>query len=226
MSEKNIYEMTWYEIPSDTPLYEVLQGVGFPDPMIILKHLNQPKKSGKAPDLSGIVSLLWMPFGDIREVVESLYSSASRNTEVRQYLIKHPEQALLLFKARQQLQKEPISVVVERNLNQWRTLLIEEGVWKNLMKETPLTIIEKIAKMFSDTDYLNMTLGEYYEKFGAEETFEKLSIKSLGDKIAEKERRERQMKELAEMLRSGAFRNFTGRHPFDDESDSHDKFTS
>lgn len=241
MCEKKINEMKWNEIPAETPVYEVLQSIGFPDPMIILKHLNKPHKSGKKTDLSGIVTLLWMPFGDIQEMLENLYNSATRNTEVRQYLLKHPNQALLLVKTYQQLQEEPLSVVAERNLNQWRTLLIEDGVWENLMKETPLTIIEKIMKMFTDTDYLNTTLGEYYEMFGAEEVFEKLSIKAIGDKFNAEEEKERQMKEFERELKAAGLGDFetmlkmamfrsrsdhSRRSPFSDSSENPDKFTS
>lgn len=235
MSEMKINEMKWNEIPDETPVYEVLQSIGFPDPMIILKHVNKNSKSGKKPDLSGIVTLFWMPISDIREMLEGLYKSAARNSEVRQYLIKHPNQAILLAKTYQQLQEEPLSVVAERNLNQWRTLLIEDGVWENLMKETPLTIIERIIKMFSDTDYLNMSLGEYYEKFGIEETFEKLSIKAIGDKFTAEEEKERQLKELEKELKAAGFGDFetmlkmamfggrpgqSSRSPFGDESES------
>lgn len=241
MSEMKINEMKWNEIPAETPVYEVLQSIGFPEPMIILKHLNKPHKSGKKPDLSGIVNLFWMPIGDIQELLEDLYKSATRNTEVRQYLINHPSQAILLAKTYKQLQEEPLSVVAERNLNQWRTLLIEDGVWENLMKETPLTIIERIMKMFSDTDYLNMSLGEYYEKFGAEEIFEKFSIKAIGDKFTAAEERERQMKQLEKELKAAGLGDFEtmlkmammsrhpgypGRSPFSDNSEDSDKFTS
>ena len=207
----DIATMKWNEIPDATPMYEVLQAIGFPEPMIILKHINKSgdsRKSGKKPDLSTIVSFLWTPKGDVQEIIETVYKTASRNSEIRKYLVKHPAQTLLLVQTYTQIQNEPISVVAERNLNEWRKLLIEEGVWNNLMQETPLTIIDKIMKMFTDTDYLNMPLSEYYEMFSAEEAFEKASIKAIGDKFVEKEEKERRMKELQAELEAAGLGDF------------------
>lgn len=202
MNEKNMTEMKWSEIPAETPMYEVLQSIGFPEPMIILKHLNKERKNGKKPDLSAFVSFLWMPKEDIQRMLEELYHTASQNTEVRQYLARHPEQALLLINTYKQINEEPLPVVAERNLNEWRKLLIEEGVWDTLMKETPLTLIERVMKMFTGTDYLNMTLGEYFANFEAEAVLEKVSIKAIGDKFVEAEEKERHMKEIRAAFKS------------------------
>ena len=207
MTEKKIAEMKWSEIPADIPMYEVLQSIGFPEPMVILKHLNKETKNGKKVDLSTIISFLWMPKGDIQEMLVSMYHKAYRNAEVHQYLLKHPAQALLLAKTYKQINEEPLSVVAERNLNEWRKLLIEDGVWDTLMNETPLTIIDKVMMMFTDTDYLNMTLGEYFARFEVEATLEKASIQAIGQKIVEAEEKERRMKELQAELKAAGFDN-------------------
>lgn len=208
MSEKNYAEMKWNEIPDETPMYEVLQYIGFPEPMIILKHLNKESKKGKKPDLSGIISFLWLPKGDIQELLEDLYHKATRNTEVRQYLVEHPEHAIMLIKTYKQIKEEPLAVVAERNLNEWRKLLIEEGMWDNLMKETPLTLIDRVMKMITETDYLNMTLGEYFANFEVEAALEGASIKAMADKLVEAEEKERRMKQLEAELKAAGFGSF------------------
>ena len=207
MNEKNIAEMKWNEIPADTPMYEILQSIGFPEPMVILKHLNKEPKSKKAkkPDLSTIITFLWMSKDDFHEVLESMYYSVAGNSMVRQYLTTHPAQALLLIKTIQQVKEEPLSVVAKRNMNEWRKLFIEEDMWHTLMSETPLTLIDKVMKMFTETDYLNMTLGEYFAKYEAEATLEKVSIKAIGDKIVEAEEEERRKKELEAQLKAAGF---------------------
>ena len=209
MSEKMLAEMKWNEIPSETPMYEILQAIGFPEPMIILKHLNKPQKKGKKHDLSSTVSFLWTTKEEIQNTLHDWYEFVSDNDSIRKYLTSHPKQALLLINTWKQFNEEPLSVVAERNLNQWRQLLIEEGVWESLMQETPLTLIERVMKMFTETDYLNMSLSEYWATYEVEGTLEKASLKAMADKFVEAEEKEQQMKKLRAELEAAGLGNLS-----------------
>lgn len=208
MSEKILAEMKWNEIPDATPMYEVLQAAGFPEPMVILKYMNKPSKGGKRPDLSSVLSFLWMTKGEIQEMIEGIYEFVSENKTVRKFLLEHPTQAIKLVKTMKQLQEEPVGVIASRNMNEWRQLFISEDLWDTLMTETPLTLADRVRKLFTETDYLNMPLGEYWTKFHATERLSEVSIKSFADEINAQQEHERKMKEFEAELKAAGLDGF------------------
>lgn len=199
---EQLANMKWTEIPGDTPMYRIMQAVGFPEPMIILKHLSKPTKNGKTPDLSKIVTFFWMSKEQIQETIDHIYDLAVHSESLRNYLMGHPALAMQLVKALKQVKEEPISTIVARNGNQWLLLLVDKDSWDEFMAETPLTLIQKVQSLITETDYLNMPLSEYWSKFEIGSTLEKGSIKTLADHYAELEAEEQRKKQMEAELKA------------------------
>ncbi len=209
MSENTLANTKWTKIPDETPMYEVLQAAGFPEPMIILKHLSKPNKTGKTPDLSKIISFFWMSKGEIQEMLEGVYYTVSHNDQVRKYLMTHPKHSLHLLQALNQIKEEPISTLAARNANDWIKLLIDDEAWQLLMNETPLTLATKVQKLFSDTDYMNMPLSEYWSSFDIGTTLEKASIGAVANHFVEAEAEEQRFKQLKAELEAAGLGELT-----------------
>ncbi len=199
---EQLANMKWNEIPGDTPMYRIMQAVGFPEPMIVLKHLSKPTKTGKTPDLSKIVTFFWMSKEQIQETIDHIYDLAVHSESLRGYLMSHPKLAMQLVKALKQVKEEPISTIVARNGNQWLLLLVDKDSWDEFMAETPLTLIQKVQSLITETDYLNMPLSEYWSKFEIGSTLEKGSIKTLADHYAELEAEEQKQKQMEAELKA------------------------
>lgn len=199
---EQLANMKWNEIPDNTPMYRIMQAVGFPEPMIILKHLSKPTKTGKTPDLSKIVTFFWMTKEQVQETIDHIYDLAIQSDTLRDYLITHPKLGLRLVNTLKQIQNEPISTIVARNGNEWLHLFVDDDSWDGFMAETPLTIIHKIQNILTDTDYLNMPLSYYWSKFSIAATLEKGSVKALADHYTELEAEEQKQKQMEEELKA------------------------
>lgn len=192
--------MKWSEIPDATPVKDIMEAIGFPEPMIVLKHLSKPNKKGKTRDLSSVIQFMFLTKGEIDEFLEDGFESFSRNSKIRAFLFKNPAYSIKLKNFLNTLKNASIAEIAEKSLAVWVKTIIKEQTWDNFMAETPLTLINKLAKQIVDEDLLNTTIGEYYQMFDVENKLNTITLTALGDFFQKAEIREQEAKQETEEL--------------------------
>lgn len=190
--------MKWSEIPDATPVKDIMEAIGFPEPMIVLKHLSKPTKKGKTRDLSSVIQFMFLTKGKIDKFLEDGFESFSQNSKIRAFMFKNPTYSIKLKNFLNTLKNESIAEIAEKSLVIWVKSLIKEETWNGLMAETPLTLINKLAELFVDEELLNTTIGTYYETLELEDLLNAISLAALGKHFQNKEQIEKEEKKKEE----------------------------